>query len=205
MPSEPIAERVRPGCGSHRALGLTAVGVLFLSLVCAAPPPPASGGGQQVGENELKAVYLYNFLQFVQWPEPRPGATPNGALVIGIVGETPLRQPLEALQASLSAGGRRPIRIVSFGPWREGLDVSSCHLLFLGPSEQQNFGRILAGLGGLPVLTVADAGNFLGSGGMIALTESQGKLRWTINRRAADKVGLRFGAQMLRLALKVME
>lgn len=202
MPSEPrgVASgpaRTRP----RRFRALAAAGTLLLSLAWGAPLPQASYGEQKVEENDLKAVYLYNFLQFVQWPESRRGAP----LVIGVVGETPLARALEALQASLEKGGKRPIRVVRFGAWREGLDLGSCHLLFLAPSEQPEYGRILAGLSGTPVLTVADDGDFLEAGGMIALTVNQGKLRWMINRPPADRAGLRFNAQMLRLAIKVVE
>lgn len=204
MPSEPRAERARVRLGRLRFCGLAAAGALFLSVVCAEPLPRAGHAEQRVEESELKAVYLYNFLQFVQWPEPRRGE-PADELVIGIVGDTPVRQSLEALQASVSKGGKRPIRIADFGPWREGLDLASCHLIFLAPSERQRFGAILAELAGLPVLTVADVEDFLDAGGMIALTESRGKLRWMINRRPADEAGLRFSAQMLRLAIRVLE
>jgi len=205
MPTDPRAERIRGRLARYRLLGLASIGALFLSLGWGASLPQASYGEQKVEESELKAVYLYNFLQFVQWPDSRRGSAPDEALVIGILGDTPVSHSLEELQSSLSKGGKRPIRVTQFGPWREGLGLGSCHLLFLGPSERRNFGRILAELGGAPVLTVADADTFLESGGMIALLEDQGKLRWMINRRSADKAGLRFNAQMLRLAIKVVE
>lgn len=204
MPSEPPGGAPLPAPprrGPRRLWALASAGALLLSLAWGAPLPQASPGDQKAEEYDLKAVYLYNFLQFVQWPEARRDAT----LVIGVVGETPLARALETLQGSLEKGGKRPIRVVRFGVYRAGLDLGSCHLLFLAPSEQQEFGKILAELSGAPVLTVADGGDFLEAGGMIALTVSRGKLRWMINRPPADRAGLRFNAQMLRLAIKVVE
>lgn len=183
--------------------GLAATGFLALFLTWAAPAPQASYGEQRVEENELKAVYLYNFLQFVQWPDTRRGVSPEGALVIGLLGDTPLDRSLEALRSTLSESGKRPIRVTHFGDYREGLDLGSCQLLFLSASERPHFGAIVDRLRYSPVLTVSDAADFLDSGGMIALVLSQGRLRWMINRLPAEKAGLRFSAQMLRLALRV--
>lgn len=188
-----------------RFLGVLAAAAMLLSLVWAAPPPQEQAAEQRVGANELKAVYLYNFLQFVQWPEPRRGAAPASPPTIGVLGDTPLNRTLEELQATLGESGKGPIRVIRFGPHREGLDLGSCQLLFVGASESGQFDRIIGALRNSPVLTVADAGGFLESGGMIALVESEGRLRWMVNRAAAEKAGLRFNAQLLRLAIKVLE
>lgn len=189
--------------GLRRAGGLAAVGLLTLSLAWAAPSPPPSYGEQRVEANELKAVYLYNFLQFVQWPRARRGTSPE-TLVLGLLGDTPLDRSLAALQSTLSASGKRPIRVIHLGPYREGTELGSCHLLFLGESERQNFRAVVDRLGASPVLTVSDATDFLDYGGMIALVEHEGRLRWMINRVPAERAGLRFNAQMLRLAIRVL-
>lgn len=201
MPSDPRAGRFGP----RSSRGLATACVLLVSLAWGVLSPQASPGEQKVEANQLKAVYLYNFLQFVQWPESRRGPAAGEPFVIGIVGDTPLNETLEALQATLREGGRRPIRVIHFGPFRDEIDLASCHLLFVGASERGNFTRILDRLKGTPVLTVADAGGFLESGGMIGLTESGGRIRWMINRPPAERAGLRFNTQMLRLAIKVVE
>jgi hypothetical protein len=161
---------------------------------------------QQVAqEYELKAVYLYNFLQFVQWPESQRLLSKDGAMVIGIVGDSPFGEAFEVLQTTIRKSGMKPVRVIHYGSYHEGLDMRNCHILFVSSSEKKNFAKIVADLRGAPVLTVADTENFLSSGGMINLVQSQGKIRWMINRAQADKAGLRFSAQLLTLAVKVVE
>jgi hypothetical protein len=156
-------------------------------------------------EYELKAVYLYNFLQFVQWPEAKRVASKDGTMVIGVVGESPFGEALTALQADVRRSGMKPVRIIEYGPYQEQMDFSDCHLLFIGPSERWNFKRILSRLKDSPVLTVADTESFITTGGMVALVQSGGKIRWVINRIAADRAGLRFSAQLLTMAVRVVE
>jgi hypothetical protein len=155
-------------------------------------------------EYELKAVYLYNFLQFIQWPESQRMLSKDGAMVIGIVGESPFGSAFEELEATIPKTGKKPIKVIYYGPYREGLNMRNCHILFVSASEKKNFAKIIADLRGSPVLTVADTEGFLSAGGMIELVKAQGKIRWTINRPQADEAGLRFSAQLLSLAVRVV-
>jgi len=177
----------------------------LMSFVWAVPLQNIGYAQQAVSEYELKAVYLYNFLQFVQWPEPQRSLAKDGTLIIGIVGESPFGSALEELQANVRRSGMKPVTIIYYGPYREDLVMKNCHLLFVSGSEKKNFSRIIVSLQGAPVLTVAEAENFVSSGGMISLIRSQGKVRWMINRAPADKAGLRFSAQLLSIAAKVVE
>ena len=178
---------------------------LLVSFVWAVPMQQVSYGEQQAAqEYEIKAVYLYNFFQFVQWPESQRLLAKDGAMVIGIVGDSPFGEAFEELQTTIRKSGTKPVRVIQYGRYREGLDMRNCHILFVSASEKKNFAKIVADLGGVPVLTVADTENFLSSGGMINLVRSQGKIRWMINRAHADKAGLRFSAQLLTLAVKVV-
>ncbi len=160
---------------------------------------------QSVREYELKAVYLYNFLQFVQWPDTKRPLSREGIMVIGIVGESPFGEALSSLQADVRRSGMKQVRIIHYGHYQDQMDFSECHLLFVSGSERGNFRRIISRLKDAPVLTVADTENFISAGGMINLVQSGGKIRWTINRAAADRAGLRLSAQLLTIAVRVVE
>lgn len=178
---------------------------LLVPFVWAVPMQQVSYGEQLVTqEYELKAVYLYNFLQFVQWPESQRLLSKDGAMVIGVVGDSPFGDAFEELQTTIRKSGMKPVRIIQYGRYREGLDLRNCHVLFVSVSEKKNFARIVEDLRGAPVLTVADTENFLSSGGMINLVRSQGKIRWMVNRSQAEKAGLRISAQLLTLAVKIV-
>lgn len=192
------------------AFGSTAITlVLSLSLAEAAPSARIMFAEQTaVKEYELKAVYLYNFLQFVQWPAEKRDPAKDGSMVIGIIGESPFGETLNDLRREIRQRNMTPIKIVYYGTYedvvRESRDISTCHLLYLCPSERDRFNRIIAELNNAPVLTVADTEHFLSAGGMITLVQSNGKMRWIVNRTAVDRSGLRFSAQLLSMAVKVV-
>jgi len=183
--------------------------VFCLSFVWAAQPLQVSYAEQSaVKEYELKAVYLYNFLQFVQWPDDKRAPAKDKSMVIGIIGESPFGEALEDLRREIRQRSMTPVRFVFYGTYedvvRESRDIGSCNLLFLCPSEKDRFDRIIADLGNAPILTVADTETFLAAGGMITLVQNKGKIRWMVNRTAVDKAGLRVSAQLLSMAAKVI-
>lgn len=194
---------------AHLALTIT-LACGLLSLVWATSPSRVSYAAQpEAMEYELKAVYLYNFLQFLQRPEAKRSAARDGVLLIGVVGDSPFGSALDDLEKSVSQKGMKPVRLVYFssprgdGPGSQ--DMANCDLLFIASSESSRFGSIIASLNHAPVLTVADSDGFLASGGMINLVRSEGKLRWMINRVPVARSGLRLNAQLLSMAIKVYD
>jgi len=74
---------VHPGHGLARAAGFLAV--LWCSLASGAAPAP---------EYQVKAAYLFNFGQFVEWP-PEVWTTPNAPFAICVVGDDPFGRTLD--------------------------------------------------------------------------------------------------------------
>lgn len=182
---------------------LIIVSVCFASVAT----PTSSAGDQNIrpGEYELKAVYLYNFLNFVHWPEAQSDSAREPlANVIGIVGESPFGDALFALRDKISKTKNNGFSIVHYGKFKEGMDLAGCRLLFVAESEKENFGRIEASLGDLPVLTISDADDFLDAGGMISLVLHGNKVRWEINRVKIEASGMRVSAKLLEIALRVV-
>ena len=182
----------------------------ILPLAGAAPLVRVSYAAQpEAQEYELKAVYLYNFLQFLQWPGSRHPASSDDVMVIGVVGESPFGAALDDLEKNVRKSGMKPVRFVYFGSSRDGLpakpEMAKCDLLFIASSEQHRFGSIIASLHDAPVLTVADSDDFLASGGMVNLVHTGGKIRWMINRAPVERSGLRLSAQLLTMAIKVYD
>lgn len=79
-------------------------------------------------------------------------------------------------------------------------DVSGCHLLFVSASENGHVTEIVDFVSDLPILTVADGGDFAKRGGIINLVISGNKIRFEINPHAASRAGLQLSAQLLKLA-----
>jgi hypothetical protein len=168
-------------------------------------PTYASGAGEPMttaDEYALKAVCLYNFTQFTRWPETSDleGAD---SIVVGVVGDSPFGDAIQEMQKQLRETNRKNIQVTFHGPYREGMDLTDNHILFISPTEKKNMRQIIAGLKDEPVLTVSDANGFLEAGGMISLVLLDNRVRWEINRAMIDAAGLQVSAKLLELALRV--
>lgn len=182
---------------------LLALFVLPMGVV-SSQPGASFAAHQTTGEYELKAVYLYNFLHFVQWPREKL-VDRDTPFVIGLVGVSPLGAALADLQKNLVGKARREIKVVFHGPYEPGMDFACCDLVFFTESEHIKFPEILAGLKNRPTLTVAEHEGFLADGGMINLVRYEDKVRWEINRSALKNAGLRLSAKLMDIAVQVVD
>lgn len=145
-------------------------------------------------EYQIKAVFLFNFIQFVEWPAT---AFPDTAapLRIGVLGDDPFGQALESAVQGETIRNRRVIIERS----HRIEDLQDCHLLFLCKSETRRLREILGRLEGRPVLTVSESEGFARRGGVIAFYPDGKKVRFEINSEAAQQAGLKMSSQLLEL------
>ena len=177
--------------------------------------PLQTAGGRQAGEYQIKAVYLYNFLRFVEWPESdddeEEGSGGSGKIggdkpvIIGIVGKDPFGKSFKEVEGKRVSAGKRLLEVKRFGRYRKKRDMSGCDLLFVCESERKYFPEILRPLKEKPVLTVGEWSGFLEAGGMINLVKVKNRIRWEINRTPVKKAQLKASAQLLRNATRVVE
>ena len=146
-------------------------------------------------EYQIKAAFLYNFAQFVEWP---PEAFPETAtpLVVGVLGDDPFKGFLAELLRDEKAGNR-PLRIEYH---RRVEEIKQCHILFISNSESNRLEQVLARLKNRSILTVGEAEGFANNGGMIRFIAEGGKVRFRINNEAARAVRLTISSKLLRLA-----
>ena len=194
-----------------KALGCPRLGrsgvLLIALLLCWAPPFPqlCLGASPRVEQEQLKAVYLYNFLQFVTWPTDSKRPDPGPTMTIGIVGNSPMTKALDELANSLANVHKTTFQVVHFGKHERGMDLRACNVLFVNASEKYNSAEIIASLQHAPILTVGDTDDFLSAGGMITMLEQQDRIRYHVNRKAAAAAGLRLSSQLLKTALSVQD
>lgn len=171
----------------RRLRGLAA---LLLAGVIGAGSLPA----QRMKEYDLKAVFLFNFTTFVEWPAiAHPGE--GEPFVIGILGEDPFGPVLDQVVNGETVKGS-PLRIVR-GQKLE--DLPQARILFVSASESTRLPAILAALRGRPVLTVGDNPRFLDAGGMVGFSTGA-HVQLHINPDAARASGLTISSKLLRVA-----
>jgi hypothetical protein len=146
-------------------------------------------------EYQVKAVFLFNFAQFVEWP-PAAFASADAPLVIGVLGENPFGAFLDETVRSERVG-TRPLAIQRYHHVDE---IDGCAILFISRSEADRVEQILDVLQGRPILIVGDSHDFTQRGGMIRFATVQHKIRLFINVAAAQAANLTISSKLLRAA-----
>lgn len=168
-------------------------------------------------EYQVKAAFLYNFLQFADWPEEKL-ADSNEPIIIGIIGNNPFGNAFEPVKDKKVKG--RAVVIKRFNGLeelkksadknkpesvQETETLTKCHLLFICSSEQKNLKEIIDTVKDRSVLTVGEMEGFLESGGIINWFVEDKKIRFEINTAAAERAKLKIRSNLLRLAKRVVE
>lgn len=187
-----IRELIRLICRLGRSwVVLPGLVLLLAGNPCLAQSPPAR-------EYQLKAVFLFNFAQFVAWPANRFSSN-TSPIVIGVLGKDPFGSYLDEVIKGERVNGRSLV-IRRFENIEE---ASQCHILYIGNSEKDHYEQIFERLKGKGILTVGEMEGFSLKGGMIRFAPEGSKIRLHINNQAAREDGLTISSKLLRAAAKV--
>ncbi len=180
---------LRPkGRGALRRLARCLLAITLLGAAEARAAAPSR-------EYQLKAIFLFNFSQFVAWPAGSLGDA-QAPFVVGVLGNDPFGDYLDATVLGEKIGGH-PMVVRRY---RRVEDVGDCQVLFISGSEEGRLEGIIARLGGRNILTVGDAANFSRSGGMVRFVMEEGRIRLKIDVQAARSAGLTISSKLLRAA-----
>jgi hypothetical protein len=168
---------------------------ILLSLALTASPAQSPSPT----ESQVKAAYLYNFGKFVRWQPDRVSAA--DPLEICVLGKDPFDGVLDATIAGESIDGRKiTARRIAQLP-----EAATCSILFVSTSEEKRLGPILSAAKRLDALTVSDLPHFVEQGGMIGFVTQDDRIRFEVNRRAAEQAHLSLSSELLKVAIKVIE
>jgi hypothetical protein len=146
-------------------------------------------------EYQVKAVYLFNFAQFVEWPA-KAFPDPQRPLVIGVLGDDPFGNYLDETIRGESVN-KRALTVQRF---RRVGEVKTCHVLFISRSESDRLEQTFSSLKGRHILTVGDTDDFTQRGGMIRFVIEKSKIRVRINLGAVKAADLAISSKLLRVA-----
>lgn len=171
------------------------VGPVLLSIAFILLMYVGCHGQDRSREYQVKAIFLYNFTQFVEWPS---SAFPekNSPLIIGVLGQDPFGAYLDETVKNEKIG-EHPLVVNRF---TSADDIGACHILFVNIDEKGALRDALNKLAGRPILTVGDADHFIRDGGMVRFVPDHNKIRMQINLEVARETGLLISSKLLRLA-----
>jgi hypothetical protein len=184
QPGAPHSSRVSAWLpGFLRATGAAVVCVLL------------AGAASQPSEYQVKAVFLFHFTQFVEWPSTAFD-TPADPMVIAVLGADPFGSFLDEVVRDESVDGR-PIVVRRYARPEE---VGPAHILFISGTEVDQLEQALALLSGRSILTVGEGEDFAARGVMIRFRTLENRVRLRINVGALRSAGLSVSSKLLRSA-----
>jgi hypothetical protein len=189
------ALRARPRGGLAALLVLPGVCLLLFAVLPAA--------AQQDGlpdEYTIKAVFLYNFGRYVEWPK-KTFAGQSDPFVIAVVGQDPFGAVLDTIAAKKTIQGRRIVvrRFARADDYRP-----PCHILFVSSSlSSEEQAALLRKTEAAPVLVVGETPGFAERGAAANFFNEGNRIRFELNVNTARRAQLRMDAKLLSLGKPV--
>lgn len=139
--------------------------------------------------DQVKAVFLYNFTQFVDFPP----STVGNSFVLGILGNDPFGDYIDSVVNGEKVNGL-PIVVKRFDNVE---DIRDCNILYINDANPI---AAVRALGKRNILTVGSTENFAREGGIIRFFIESNKIRLQINLAAAKAANLSISSKLLRVS-----
>jgi hypothetical protein len=163
------------------------LGIVLALLACTSPlqaqdlPPTL--------EYRVKAVFILNFVRYVEWP---PEALGSGPVNICVAGHNPFGNALVETVQGETVGPRTIAVRVILEP------EPGCHVIFVAAGAAT--GAYLRASRQMPILTIGESADFISQGGMINFVLDGANVRFVIDQQAIERANLRVSSRLMRLA-----
>ena len=173
----------------HHRLILALLAFLFIPLASSATDETSL-------EYKVKAIVLFNFAKYVKWPD-KVFTSPTQPIRVCILGDNPFGFVFDSPEAPKQAQDR-DLAVVKLPESAGAKDVSSCQILFWEEKNNPTAEKLASAMQEHSVLTVA---NKKTDAAVISFSQVDGKVRFTVRRKAAEALGLTMSSQLLKLAI----
>jgi hypothetical protein len=146
-------------------------------------------------EYHVKALFLYNFAKYVDWPT-NVFSQADSPITIGVLGQNNFGDDLKSAVAGKTINGRKIIILQI----ENESDCGKCQILFISNSQDARVADILSKIKLLPILTVGESDSFFLQGGIIHFALKDGKVRLEINLAAARSAKVQISSKLLSVA-----
>lgn len=137
--------------------------------------------------SKYQALFMSKFMDYIQWPEG------NENFVFGVVGNS---RVLTELQNLMDAKGRK----VTIKKITNASSVEGCHIVFLPVTQSKLFQTVYKSSQGTSTLIVAEDEKLAPQGAVITFYVDGGKLKFIINKKAANARKLKISGSLMSLA-----
>lgn len=149
-------------------------------------------------DERLKALFLYNFANFVEWPDSA-FQTSDSDLRLCLFGDIAFGSMLDAVDGTLIGNHR-----LSLKRTKKLKDIEAgCHMLFVSHEQRIRLPHFFTQIQYMYVLSVGDRKGFAEKGGVINIVRTEDQMQFDINLSTAMANGLSVSSDLLSLAREV--
>ena len=144
--------------------------------------------------DRYKALFIYNFTRYIEWPS-------NGSpdFVIGILGKSIVANELINI-ADKKIVGTQTITIKKFS---NATDVTQCNILFISNDASSQVASITAAMQNKNTLIITDRPGLINKGAGINFVLDDGKQKFELSKTNLAKTGLKVNTQLMEMATVV--
>lgn len=146
----------------------------------------------QEREQSIKLGYIYNFLQFMNWPKQ---SFKEQTIHFCLYGENPFGSMLFELNKKQVS--QKHIDVAHI---KNLALIDNCHAVFISQSEQSELQAIFARIGNQHILTISEIRAFSRKGGQIGMKIKSSRLSIEINLKAIKHAGLSVSSPLMHVS-----
>jgi hypothetical protein len=161
--------------------------VLWIGCIISCFSIPSLSVAQQ-DEGAVKAAFIYNFVNFIEWPGIVKGSIRTTVCVVGdshdVIGylsEISKKAPIDVITKSRDSR------------------LTDCQILYIGEMDRVDIEYLIEKSRASPILTVSSAKEFAKRKGIIGFTNEAGQVKLEVNITAAKEAKLVVDSELLEL------
>ena len=144
---------------------------------------------------KMKALYVYNFTKYIDWPE----SYKQGNFIIGLLGETSIKQELDKVALTRKAVNQT-IEVKQFASVDQ---IDNCHMLYVSKEKSGEFNAAVQKTKDKSTLVITEENGFAQKGAGISFIVVESRQKFELSKLNIEKRDLKVGSQLISLAIVV--
>ncbi len=153
-------------------------------------------GAQSMNLDKLKALYIYNFTRYMEWP----AAMKQGDFVIGVLGNCPIHNELVRMARVKKVNGNRDIVVTKFQTLAQ---MRRCNAIYISNAYSSKLPEIIQRFKGKGVLIIGDGKDLAKNGACVNFVVKGTSQKFELSERNINVQGIKVAKKFLNLAIKV--